>query len=305
MVPEPAKEENLAGFLSPAFGKAAFSVDRSKPLTFVCGGNNRNGNIALRHQFLEQINKLPPQIIPVLAEQAFPHQLIERNLQKFEEFLASAADCILIFVESPGSFAETGLFAGLKTIVPRTFIINTQKEAVEDSFLNNGPIKLIRKFSRFDKIMDLPAKVVTDADADKIVKGILSTYPKYRNALVFHPEKKFVDLDLRLRLACVHLTVTLMRAGSALLVTSVLRRYFTRVDAEMVERFLSLLTSIKLLERADEIYFNPRTEGLKDDALIRSVSFSVENVGAQALEWQAKNNSHVATFLRDKRGVDI
>jgi hypothetical protein len=36
--------------------------------------------------------------------------LVERNLQKFEEFLASAAECILVFVESPGSFAETGLF---------------------------------------------------------------------------------------------------------------------------------------------------------------------------------------------------
>src|ERR1700675_915351 len=106
MCPTPAEEEKLAGLLSPAFDKQAFRVNRSLPLTFVCGGNNDNGITALRHQFLEKINRVPRKILSVLAERAFPHQQIERNLHEFEEFLGKTADCVLIFVESPGSFAE-------------------------------------------------------------------------------------------------------------------------------------------------------------------------------------------------------
>src|SRR5579863_4643458 len=114
-------EQNLAGYLKPAFNREAFRVDRRRPFIFVCGGNDRNGISALRQQFLTHLRGPAPTIFPVLAEKAFPHQLVERNLQEFETFLASTADCILIFVESPGSFAETGLFAALKEIRKKTF----------------------------------------------------------------------------------------------------------------------------------------------------------------------------------------
>lgn len=295
----------LADVLSPAFEKVAFRVDRSRPLTFVCGGNDHDGVKALRNQFLEHIATPPVRIVSVLAERAFPHQLIERNLQKFESFLADAADCVLIFVESAGSFAETGLFAGLPKIVEKTLVVNTKEDSGAVSFLNLGPIKLIRKSSRFDAAFDLPNNTVTAADADEIVKIILSTYPKFRNALVFHPEKNFTNLALRLQLSCVHIAVTLIHAGSASLITSVLRRHFSAVEEDTVERFLSLLTSITLLQREDELYFNPSADGLKDDFLISSVNFSVDNVRARTLEWQEQNNSQVAVFLREKRGIDI
>jgi hypothetical protein len=83
MSPTFAEEAKLAGLLSPAFDKEAFRVNRSLPITFVCGGNNSNGNIALRHQFLEKISKAPRQILSVLAERAYPHQQIVRNLHEF------------------------------------------------------------------------------------------------------------------------------------------------------------------------------------------------------------------------------
>jgi hypothetical protein len=302
----PAKEDNPTGFLSPAFGKEAFRVDRSRPIVFVCGSRNSNGNVALRHQFLNEIDKLPRRIIPVLAEKSYPHQLIERNILKFEQFIASAANCVLIFVESAGSFAETGLFAGLSMIAKKTFVINTRAEATEESFLNLGPIKLIRKESNFDAVVDLDAKAVTSADATRIVDAILATYPKYENTLVFQPNK-FKDLELRLQLACVHMAVTLLRAASASLVTSVLRNHLKAVDGEIVERYLSLLTSIGILQRSDELYFNPGagTDPFNCDVLIHSASFSVHNVMAKALEWQATNNTQATVFLREQLKVDI
>ena len=274
MSPSPVAQGKLADLLSPVFAKGAFRVDRTRPLTFICGGNNTNGVPSLRHQFLTRIltrMTMPTPILPVLAEKAFPHQLIERNLQHFETFLAHTADCVVIFVESPGSFAETGLFAALPLIVEKTLIVNTREESGKDSFLNLGPIKLIRKTSRFDTTFDLAEKAVTAADADAIIQRILSDYPKFEKALVFHPEEKFTYLTLRLRLACVYIVVTLMHAGAAPLVTSVLRRHFKAIEKEAVERFLSVLTSTNFLQRQDEIYFNPSVEGFTNDALISSV----------------------------------
>jgi hypothetical protein len=301
----PALDKNPTGFLSPAFGPDAFRVDRSSPIVFVCGGTNSDGKTALRHQFLEAVTKLTHPIVPILAENSFPHQLIERNLQKFEEFLATAANCVLIFAESVGSFAETGMLAALPMVVKKTFVINTRAEAEAKSFLNLGPIKLIRKSTDFDTIVDLDTDTVTAADADRIIAVILDTYPKYENALVFHPKRKFPELELRLQLACVHMTVILLRAASAPLVTSVLRNHFKAVDSESVERYLPLLTSMGILQRSDELYFNPAREVFKSDRLIHSVSFPIANVMAKALEWQATNNSQASTFLREHRGVDI
>jgi hypothetical protein len=304
MPPTPA-ERRLAGFLSPAFKKEAFRVDRSRPLTFICGGKDHNGVTPLRLQFLAHLAGSTPPILPLLSEKAFPHQLIERNLQLFETFLGSAADCVLIFVESPGSFAETGLFAALPRIMEKTFVVNTRDESREDSFLNLGPIKLIRKKSLFDSVFYLEGQVVRPQDAQGIIDCILKTVPKYDNALVFHPTKKFTELQLRLQLACIHMTVTLLRAGSASLVTSVIREHFKAVDGETIERFLSLLTSIEVLQRQDEIYFNPNAEAFKNDALICSTDFLVDEVKAQTLGWQAENNSQVVVFLREQRGIGI
>lgn len=298
-------ELRLARLLSPAFKKQAFRVDRSRPLTFICGGRDHNGVPPLRLQFLAHLAGSKAPILPLLAEKAFPHQLIERNLQVFETFLASAADCVLIFVESPGSFAETGLFAALRKIRDKTFVVNTRDHSSqEDSFLNLGPIKLIRRKSLFDAVFDLDAKAVTPLEAQQIITRILSTYPKYRNALVFHPNK-FTELELRLQLASVHVAVTLLWAGSASLVTSVLRQHFSDVKREEVERILSLLTSIEVLQRRDEIYFNPNAEAFKGDTLICATDFLVDEVKAQILDWQRNNNSQVAVFLREQRGIDI
>lgn len=304
-MPAAPAEKKLAEELSPAFGKAAFRVDRSRPLTFVCGGNDCNGTLALRNQFLAHATQAPRAILPVLAERAFPHQLIERNLQLFERFLATTAECVLIFVESAGSFAETGLFAGSRKIRKKTFVINTREESRQVSFLNLGPIKLIRRHSLFDTVYDLDGRSVTSEDARSIVDSILRTVPKYKNALVFHPENKFSDLALRLQLACVHMAVTLMRGGTAKLVISLLREHFDAVEAEKIERFLALLTAINLLQRYDEIYFNPQSEAFKDDALVLSTDFSVENMMMRTLAWQIEHNSQVATFWREQRGIDI
>jgi hypothetical protein len=85
----------------------------------------------------------------------------------------------------------------------------------------------------------------------------------------------------------------------------VLREYFRAVETESIERFLSLLKGIDALGRQDELYFNPNVEAFKSDPLICTTDFSVDELKAQTLGWQAANNSQVAVFLREHCGIDI
>lgn len=219
--------------------------------------------------------------------------------------MASTADCVLIFVESPGSFAETGLFAALKKIRKKTFVVNTRKQSQKDSFLNQGPIRLIYKKSDFDKVHCLDGETVTPQDANDILQFILKNCTKYKNSLVFHPEHKFTDLELRLQLASVYMAVTLLWAATAALTTAVLRKRFADVDAARIERYLSLLKSIDVVGRHDEIYFTTSTKPFINDFLISSIDFLLDEVRAKTLNWHAENNSQVAVFLREQRGVGI
>jgi hypothetical protein len=101
------------------------------------------------------------------------------------------------------------------------------------------------------------------------------------------------------------MTVTLLWAATAPLATAVLREHFSDVEEEMVERYLSLLTSIDALGRYDELYFNPNRELFKGDPLILSTDFSLDEVRAQTLEWVSENSVQAAVFLREQRGIGI
>jgi hypothetical protein len=301
--PAQAQEVKHEALLRPAFNSQAFRVNRSLPITFVCGGTDPI--TAYRHQFLEKIQKGPKRIISILAERAFPHQLIVRNLLEFEKFLGGAADCVLIFVESVGSYAETGMFAALEKVAEKTLVINDRSYSEAPSFLNRGAIGLIRKRSVFDAVLDVGAGGVTDSDAAAIVNRITETLPKYKNALVFQPTAKFADLSVRLQLASVQVAVTLLRAASADIVTNVLRQHFGAVEHENVECSLSVLTGIELLEREDEIYFVRDPLFFTNPLLVTSVDFPAATVRARAMEWHQQNNAQIAVFLREKLGVDI
>ncbi len=290
-------EAALARLLKPAYEKAAFRVDRTRPLIFVCGGNSSNRT--LRHQFLRHIPKRSLPVLPVLAERAFPHQLIERNIQRFESSIAQAADCVLIFVESAGSFAETGLFSALPAIAEKTLVVNTKHKSHADSFLNIGPIKLIVKKSKFEDVFILDRKEVTRTNTNKIVARINARLPRFENALVFHPEEKFSDLQFRLQLACVYIAVRLVRAGPLDLFTAVLRVHFKDVVKQHIEKYLSILVGLELIERTDELYYNLSPATFDKDLLVNSPDFAATQMQARILDWHSHNSSHTAIFLRE------
>src|SRR5207244_674869 len=63
--------------------------------------------------------------------------------------LADLADCILIFPESAGSYAELGFFAAHSAITQKTLAVNKFEFQAQDSFISLGPLAAINRYSDY------------------------------------------------------------------------------------------------------------------------------------------------------------
>lgn len=103
-----------------------------KHISFICGGKNGDGtekppNRSLYLDHLRNTNN--SDILPVLAEKAIDEFLAAGDsgrleLNSFEELIAEVVDSVLIFPESPGSFAELGFFSAKEKILKKTLVAN-------------------------------------------------------------------------------------------------------------------------------------------------------------------------------------
>lgn len=71
----------------------------------------------------------------------------ESNLLELEDELASYVDLIIIPLEGQGTLAEIGAFAVNKKLLPKIIAINDIRYKNAKSFINLGPIDLIKKTS--------------------------------------------------------------------------------------------------------------------------------------------------------------
>jgi len=69
----------------------------------------------------------------------------EYNLLELEDELAKYVDLIVIPLEGQGTLAEIGAFTVNKKLLPKIIVINNIKYKNTRSFINNGPLDLIRK----------------------------------------------------------------------------------------------------------------------------------------------------------------
>jgi hypothetical protein len=126
---------------------AYLTVDRH--LLFLCSGSDGG---SLRKQFLTYAAGALPSFRVFLAESAAkditdfgPPTFL--NLSQFEQFIADLSDCIVIFLESPGAFAELGLFSHVPSIRNKLLVINNIAYQATNSFINYGPIAEVNDHS--------------------------------------------------------------------------------------------------------------------------------------------------------------
>jgi hypothetical protein len=116
-------------------------------LVFLCGGPTAavGPEISARDHFHRYLIAKEPTIerrvkLAETLNSWFDHDTFG-DLLELEEYLADISDLIVIFVESPGSIAELGAFAGSESLRPRTLAVLNSLYSTERSFILDGPVR--------------------------------------------------------------------------------------------------------------------------------------------------------------------
>jgi hypothetical protein len=167
--------DETAGLL----GNCEFKLVRRRIAVFVCGGTvrikegeNPSWRGAFLHWISSQIHASRLEIF--LAEKAYDAAVkVESkflNITDFETVLADLSDCILLFPESAGSYAEAGVFAANPRILNKVLVANEVDYHNSPSFLNLGPIHTFASTSRFSQVVVLSGHAKLDNAAFPIIK---------------------------------------------------------------------------------------------------------------------------------------
>lgn len=130
-----------------------FKVNLEVHHLFVCGGLVDIKSVippSFRHRFISYSAQKNPQIHDSIVqaetfkdyfkENAYPDLLV------FEEEIANIASLVIIFLESPGSLVELGMFCTKPDFYKKLVIIAPQEQVhAEDSFIYLGPLENIKK----------------------------------------------------------------------------------------------------------------------------------------------------------------
>ncbi len=148
-------ESELLEFIKEIKSIIEEGINESKRIIFLCGAD-KSDKKSIRYIFSLALEKQSS------IELAYPEDLFEdllegqgkNSLLALEEHLAKAVDLIAIIPESPGSFAELGAFSSQEKLAKKTVVFRLSKYKSDRSFINHGPIRLIKKHK--GKVYDIP-----------------------------------------------------------------------------------------------------------------------------------------------------
>ena len=89
-----------------------------------------------------------------------------KDLLSLEGLLAESVDAIVLIPESPGSFAELGAFANDEKLRNKLICIVDDKYKKDKSFINQGPLKLVKNANKHGLIFIDPKRI--DKEIGKI-----------------------------------------------------------------------------------------------------------------------------------------
>ena len=89
-----------------------------------------------------------------------------KDLLSLENLLAESVDAIVLIPESPGSFTELGAFANNEKVRNKLICIIDEKYKKNKSFINQGPLKLVKKAYKHGLIFINPNEI--DKEVDKL-----------------------------------------------------------------------------------------------------------------------------------------
>lgn len=220
-------------------------------IAFVCGGPiNRPG---MRSRFCEYAKVELPQFRVFLAEKALEdfvkHEEPEfHNLVEFEEVIAEVSACVIIFLESEGSFSELGFFASQKAIRKKLLVVNDVNLQSEDSFIALGPINLIDRNSLFRPTIQMS---FGDDPPFHFVKERLEKRTKGKNKRKFK-FTKYRDMETRERFFAILEIIKLFQAMTYEGVEYAFRSIFKNVNKGQTKILLAILVAADYVRRSGD-----------------------------------------------------
>lgn len=221
---------------------------------FVCGGSSKEDHY-LRSKFLKYAASHLSGYQFILAEKCLDTQthhqnFLFKNLAIFEDNLAHLSSCVLIFPESPGSFAEVGYFSKNEKISMKTLVVNLTKYQ-EDSFLILGPIDLINKKTFFTPTVNL-----NDKNPESDFKHIVTKLSRIKNSHVEQHSQRVAVKNLKdeekyLQLMMILKIIDLFRTISIADLKSVFKKLFNFYDYNHLHNFLGILEQCQFIKVYD------------------------------------------------------
>lgn len=249
--------EKLLSYFSR--GDLSFSSDFH--LSFVCGASDPlpGCDPLLRRQFLDWAQAEEPKLVCVRAESAVTDLLRRvderregRNLGVIENTIAETVDSLLIFPESPGSFAELGMFS-VDDAISKKMLIALMAEFQGDSFITLGPVRRVGARSVFSPLPLVLTNPVTDGFrqiANRLL-GEIRQKRGYRKRYSIHEWK---DYSKREKLAIIDSIINLTGIITEEdLFDIVLNKFgaFEASEIRLLAAMLAALGRVKITDDAD------------------------------------------------------
>lgn len=148
--------------------KPAFNF---KTTVFLCGAD-RTQEDKIRFKIANALNQGFRTDI-IFPEDIFDELLFSsktKDLLSLEGLLAESVDAIILIPESPGSFAELGAFANDEKLRNKLICLVDKKYKKDKSFINQGPLRLVKKANNFALIFIDPDNI--DEEIDSIFSSL-------------------------------------------------------------------------------------------------------------------------------------
>lgn len=121
-------------------------LTEKKTTVFLCGGaiddrgNGRSKMASIFDAYSKYELLYPEDIFDDLLAGQGQHSLLH-----LENILADCVDVIVLFPESPGSFAEIGAFSNNPRLAKKLIVLSNKNYKSNKSFINYGPYRLIKE----------------------------------------------------------------------------------------------------------------------------------------------------------------
>lgn len=246
--------------LKEFFSRGDLFFSRDAHLCFVCGASGEtlytDGPRSLRSLFIEHAqSRLDGKLVCVRAETAATEllrQLDERgqNISHFEKTIAEAVDSVLIFPESPGSFAELGYFSAYDSVAKKT-LVAIREEYQSNSFINLGPVHAIARASQFAPVPFVIAEA-TEERMSQIAERLLGESLRKRSYRERFELKTWKEYHAQHQLSILDELVDILGATTEADLRHCIHLCFGAYDVSTIRLQISILVATGRVIRNDD-----------------------------------------------------